>query len=236
VLIRLNKFLAEAGIGSRRKCEKLIIEGRVIVNDEIVLEVGRKIDPQKDKIFCEGRLIKPQQKVYFILHKPKGYLCTTFDPQGRKTIMDLIGRIKYRVFPVGRLDKDSSGLVLLTNDGEFANRMMHPRFGMKRTYFVVVRGSVLPQHLEKITKGVWLSEGKTSPAKIRVLKKFRNQTHLEITLVEGKKREVRRIFAKFGYKVKRLVRTSFGPFHLGRISEGQFCHIPLSKISALIKD
>lgn len=219
---RLHKILALAGISSRRKAEELIKQGLIQVNGRIIRGIGIKVNPDTDKIYYAGRLIKPEKKVYFLLNKPKGYLCTNSDPQGRRLVTDLFRHFPYRLYTVGRLDAESEGLVILTNDGELCNQLTHPRYEVPKTYQVVVSGYLTPEVLEKVHKGVWLSEGKTAPTRIHIVKRARNLTVLVITLKEGKKREIRRIFAKFGYKVKSLVRSKIGRLTLGDIKPGQY--------------
>ncbi|MBI4834510.1 MAG: rRNA pseudouridine synthase [Planctomycetes bacterium] len=217
---RLHKVMAHAGIASRRKCEDLIRQGLVKVNNTIVREVGVKVDPSRDTIYYQGRPIKTESKCYFLVHKPKGYICSNKDERGRRTIMNLFKNIPYRLYTVGRLDSDSEGLVIVTNDGDLCNMMIHPRYEVPKTYHIVVRGALPLDVAEKIQKGVWLSEGKTAPAKMKIIKKMPNLTVLEMTITEGKKREIRRVFAKFGYPVKSLTRISIGKLQLRGLHSG----------------
>jgi pseudouridine synthase len=231
---RLHKILALAGISSRRKAEELIKEGLIQVNGKIIRGLGVKVNPDTDKIYYAGRLIKPEKKVYFLLNKPKGYLCTNYDPQGRRLVTDLFRNLPYRLYTVGRLDAESEGLVILTNDGELCNKLTHPRYEVPKTYQIVVDSYLTPEVLEKVQKGVWLSEGKTAPTRIRIIKRARNFTLLGITLKEGKKREIRRIFAKFGYKVKSLVRSKIGKLTLDNLKPGQSRQINQEVIENLV--
>lgn len=230
---RLHKVLANAGISSRRKAEELIKQGLIQVNGKIIRVIGLKVNPDTDKIYYAGKLIKPENKIYFILNKPKGYLCTNYDPQGRRLVTDLFRQFPYRLYTIGRLDADSEGLVILTNDGELCNKLTHPRYEVPKTYEVMVDSYLTPVVLEKVQKGVWLSEGKTAPTRIRIIKRARNFTVLEITLKEGKKREIRRIFAKFGYKVKSLVRSKIGKLTLGNLKPGQYRQVSQDLIENL---
>lgn len=220
-LERLHKVLAEAGIGSRRHCEELILDRRVIVDGRVVHEVGLKVDPERVQIVCNGVPVRAEKKIYILLNKPRGVVCTNKDPEGRTRVVDLLPRIQQRVFPVGRLDVDSEGLLIVTNDGALCNLLTHPRYEVPKTYSVIVRGSVEGATLEKVQKGVWLSEGKTHPAKVRIVRRTRSSTSLEITLKEGKNREVRRVFARVGHAVSFLRRIKIGRLFLGDLHPGQ---------------
>jgi pseudouridine synthase len=231
---RLHKVLALAGVASRRKCEDLILQGVIDVNGRTIRELGFKVDIEKDKIYYKGQPVKTEKKVYFILNKPKGYVCANFDPERRKLVIDLFRHLPYRLYTVGRLDAESEGLLIVTNDGELCNQLSHPRYEVPKTYWVNVKGYLEPKTLEKIMKGVWLSEGKTAPVKIKIIKRARDFSVLLITLKEGKKREVRRIFAKFGHKVKSLVRIKIGNLSLGNLAIGQFKQVQYDFIKDLI--
>jgi len=220
--VRLQKFLAEAGVASRRACEDLILAGSVTVNGQVVDSLPAFVDPEKDDVRVEGRRVRPEKKVYYLLNKPKGVVCTNRDPAGRKRAIDLLAGVKERVFPVGRLDEDSDGLLLMTNDGELAQRLTHPRYGVEKTYRVEVKGQIAPEHLEKMRGGVWLSEGKTQPAKVRVLHKSRELTVIEVGIKEGRNRQVRRMLARLGYKVKRLTRVRIGRISIRGLGRGRF--------------
>lgn len=220
MLERLQKVLAQAGFGSRRKCEDLITAGEVEVDGRVVTELGTKVDPETQRIKCRGRLVRAPRKLYFMLHKPAGYISSTRDERGRKTVMEFFRHLRERVYPIGRLDKDSEGLLLFTNDGELTNLLTHPRYQVERVYYVVLRGRLEDAVKARIERGVWLAEGKTGPARIRVKKLLTEETVLDITIKEGLNREVRRIFAKFGLKVRRLKRIQIGPLTLGSLSLG----------------
>ncbi|MDI6732852.1 MAG: pseudouridine synthase [Planctomycetota bacterium] len=228
--IRLHKFLAHCGVASRRHSEELISAGKIIVNNQCIREQGFLIDPQKDKVYYNGKLLKiPQEKVYFIVNKPKGYVCTNAS-YNEPRVIDLI-KTHHRLYTIGRLDKDSEGLIIVTNDGELCQKVSHPSFQVPKTYFVVVRGYVDGPVFERIQKGIWLSEGKLSRSKIRIVKRDREQTTLLITLKEGKKREVRRIFARFSYPVKYLKRIQIGNLHLGNLRAGEYRQISCGELS-----
>jgi 23S rRNA pseudouridine2605 synthase len=227
--IRLHKFLARCGIASRRHSEELIRNGKIRVNNRTITEDGFLIDLQKDKVYYEGRLLKPEPKVYYIVNKPKGYVCTNASFQEPRVI-DLI-KTHNRLYTIGRLDKDSEGLIIVTNDGELCQKLSHPSFQVPKTYLVVVKGYLDANALERIQKGVWLSEGKTTKSKIKILKRSRDFTSMLITLTEGKKREVRRLFARFSYPVKQLKRLQIGNLYLGNLKPGQYRQIHYQHIS-----
>lgn len=227
--VRLHKFLASTGAGSRRECETFIEQGRVSVNGKTVTKLGTKVDPTKDKILLDGERVESEEKVYYLLHKPAGVICTNSDERGRMRAIDVVRDEKHRVYTVGRLDAESTGLILVTNDGEITNVICHPRYRIEKTYHVVVRGDVTRDQLAKVEAGVWLSEGKASPARVRAIAKNpkRNETLVEITLFEGRNREVRRIFARVGLQVRRLLRVRLGPLELGSLPVGH--HVRLTE-------
>ena len=219
---RLHKVLAEAGLGSRRKCEELIKAGKIMVDGAAVTELGIKIDPTRHKIRYAGQPVKTEKKYYFIINKPRGYICANADRAGRRLVIDLFRNVPARLYTVGRLDADSEGLVIVTNDGALCNLLTHPRYGVTKTYQVVVRGYLENIALDKLRKGVWLAEGKTRPVEVRLIKHSRDISILELTLREGKKHEVKRILARLGYKVKLLRRIRIGRLHLGGLKSGQY--------------
>lgn len=218
---RLNKYLAHAGLGSRRHCEQLILGGHVAVDDVVVRELGTKVDPAANKVSVDGQPLSSERPVYWLLNKPRGYLCTNDDPGGRPRAIDLVDHIRQRVYTVGRLDEDSEGLLLLTNDGDLAFRLMHPRFGVYKTYLVQVAGKPGRDDLEKLITGVWLSDGHVKAKRVKRLKSQGESTWLEIVLAEGKNREVRRMLAKLEHKVMRLKRIAIGPITLDRLPKGK---------------
>lgn len=224
-MIRLQKILSAAGIASRRASEQMILEGRVTVNGETVRELGTKADPAKDAIKVDGRRIKTEiANRYIVLYKPKGYVTTRKDPEGRRTVMDLIGEGDY-IYPVGRLDYDSEGLLLMMTDGELAARLMHPRHEVEKVYEVIVKGTPDPKALEKLRKGVFIEGGRTSPAHVHVgntVKGHKPTTKLTITIHEGRNRQIRKMCSAVGLPVWELRRVRMGPIGLGRLKPGQW--------------
>jgi 23S rRNA pseudouridine2605 synthase len=217
---RLQKILAQAGLGSRRGCEELILQGRVTVDGQVVRELGTKVDPAA-KIAVDAEPIRLEPMVYYAVNKPEGYVSTNFDPSGRPRVVDLVPDIPERVYTVGRLDEDSTGLMILTNDGELANRLAHPRFGVEKLYRALVAGMPAPDTLSKLTEGVWLSDGKVRAKRARIAGRQGQATVLELVLAEGKKREIRRMLAKLGHKVMSLTRMAVGPITLKGLPVGE---------------
>ncbi|MEE8169022.1 MAG: pseudouridine synthase [Phycisphaerae bacterium] len=230
---RLQKILAAAGIGSRRTCEKFIEDGRVRVNGRVARTLPVMVDPAADRITVDGKRIRGERQVYYLLNKPRGVLCTHRDPAGRKRAIDCLGRVRERVFPVGRLDATSTGLLLLTNDGGLAERITHPRYGVPKTYRAEVVGRIEPDALDRLRRGVWLAEGKTAPARARIVHRDRKRTILEITLREGKNREVRRVLARLGHKVRNLKRIAIGPLSLGSLPSGAYRSLTPKELTQL---
>ncbi len=222
MLERLQKILAQAGVASRRKAEELILAGKVAVNGEIVRELGTKANPKKDKITLEGRPITVQATVNLVLHKPTSYVTTVHDPEGRRTVMELLTNVNQRVYPVGRLDYDTSGLLLMSNDGELTNRLLHPRYHVEKVYRATVLGMVEKQVVQQLTRGVRLEDGVTAPAEVHVLRQHPLESVVEITIREGRNRQVRRMFEAVGHPVKRLKRVQFGPLVLERLKPGEW--------------
>jgi 23S rRNA pseudouridine2605 synthase len=218
---RLNKYLAHAGIASRRQCDELIIAGRVRINDVIVTNLATKVNPETHKVYVDDTLVKAEKLVYWVVNKPPGYLCTNDDPSGRPRAVDLIPHVEQRVYVVGRLDEASEGMLLLTNDGDLAFKLTHPRFEIEKTYMVLVAGQPSPKDLDQLLEGVWLAEGKVRAKKVRRMKPQGDSTWVRIVLAEGKNREIRRMLAKLGHKVMRLVRISIGPVELDRLPKGK---------------
>jgi 23S rRNA pseudouridine2605 synthase len=214
---RLNKFLAHAGLGSRRHCESLIRAGRVSIDGRVVKELATRVAVEQD-VRVDGEPVRAEKFVYWLVNKPRGYLCTNHDPSGRPLALDLVPHIAQRVYTVGRLDEDSEGLLLLTNDGDLAHRLMHPRFGVEKAYLVLVAGNPSPEDLKKLLDGVWLAEGHVKARSARRLKKQGDSTWLRIVLTEGKNREIRRMLAKLEHKVLRLKRIEIGPLELGKLA------------------
>jgi len=221
VMERLNKVLAHAGVGSRRRCDDLILRGRVAVDGSVVRELGVKVDPTTQEIAVDNEPLEGERLVYWLVNKPRGYLCTNHDPAGRPRAIDLVQHVKQRVFPVGRLDEDSEGLLLLTNDGDLANKLTHPRYGVEKTYLAQVAGKPSNDDLDQLLKGVWLGGGHVRARRVKRLKAQGESAWLQIVLSEGKNREVRRMLARLGHKVLRLRRTAIGPVRLDRLPSGK---------------
>jgi 23S rRNA pseudouridine2605 synthase len=217
---RLNKYLAHAGVGSRRHCDDLIAAGRVAVNARPVRDLGAKVEAGQ-RVTVDGQPVRHERHVYWLVHKPRGYLCTNFDPAGRPRVIDLVPYISQRVYTVGRLDEASEGLIMLTNDGDLANRIMHPRFGVEKTYEVQVVGAPTADDIQQLLKGVWLSDGHVKAKQVKKLKGQGASTWLRIVLNEGKNREIRRMLARLGHKVLRLQRIALGPVKLGALVPGK---------------
>jgi 23S rRNA pseudouridine2605 synthase len=230
---RLNKFLAHAGVGSRRHCDDLILHGRVTVDGQAVRELGTRVDPERQQVTVDGKPLQAERPVYWLVHKPRGYLCTNHDPAGRPLAADLVPHVPQRVYTVGRLDEDSEGLLLLTNDGDLAFRLMHPRFGVRKTYLVQVAGKPTREDQEQLLKGVWLSDGHVKAQRVKRLKSQGESTWLEVVLSEGKNREVRRMLAKLGHKVLRLRRTAIGPIKLDRLPKGKSRRLKAEELERL---
>lgn len=233
---RLQKVLAQAGVASRRKCEELILSGQVEVNGEQVLTLGTKVDPASDEIKVNGRKIRSESKVYVMLNKPKGVITSANDPQGRKVVSDFLPGIKQRIYPVGRLDYDTEGLLLLTNDGEFANLLTHPKHHVPKTYLATVNGIPHGDALEKLQNGVNLEDGMTAPADVEYhdVDMEKKSATVKITIHEGRNRQVRRMFEAIGHKVVKLKRVRFGELAMEGLPRGKFRHLSEKEINELI--
>ena len=233
-LVRLQKFLAEAGVASRRHCEQLIEAGKVSVNNQTVCILGTKIDPERDRVLVDGQPVARKGKIYIALNKPSGVLCTNQDTHHRKRAVDLLPRSLPRLYTVGRLDKDTEGLLLLTNDGTFSLRLTHPRYKMSKTYLVEVEGELNNAEIARLLGGV-RSEGDMLRAErvfaVRTLKKA---TELRLILSEGKKRQIRRMMSGIGHPVKRLVRLAIGPIELGDLAISQWRYLTHEEIKELL--
>ncbi len=234
-MMRLQKYLARSGVASRRACEKLITEGRVFVNGDVVVELGTKVQEGVDGVFVDGQeVFLVENKVVLALNKPCGVVTTMKDPQGRRTVSDMIDTDSYPgIFPVGRLDINTSGLLLLTNDGELANKLMHPSSKVKKTYVALVKGNVSEDGLRRLGEGIDLGDFVTSPAEVHVLEKVENKTQLEITIHEGKNRQVRRMCRAIGHEVCELKRVKYANITLEGINEGNFKKISSDELSSL---
>ena len=230
---RINKVLAHAGVGSRRHCEELIVAGRVSVDGRPVRELGTRVDPASQRVTVDGRPIRAERSAYWLVHKPRGYISSSQDPGHRPLVLDLAPQISQRVYVVGRLDESSEGLILLTNDGDLAHRLLHPRFGVEKTYLAQVAGFPSAEDLQQLLKGVWLSEGHVRARQVRRLKGQRDSTWLRIVLAEGKNREIRRMLARLGHKVLRLRRIAIGPVELGDLPLGKARRLTPEEVEAL---
>jgi 23S rRNA pseudouridine2605 synthase len=231
--MRLQRFLAQAGLGSRRKCEELVVSGRVTIDGREVDELGTTVDPENQVVCLDGERIKLEAKQYYLINKPPGYVCTHRDPQGRPRAVDLVPQDGPRLFTVGRLDENSRGLLLVTNDGELANRLAHPRFQVERTYEVQVVGRPTRESLETLTRGLHFTDGRFRIRGYRRRKVQKNSTFLEITLTEGRNREIRRLFARVGHKVLKLTRIGFGPLRLAKLKEGEYRALTAGELNSL---
>ena len=232
--LRLNRFLAAAGVASRRKCDDLIRRGRITVNDVAVTELGTRVDPAADVVAVDGEPVRlPTQTWTLVLNKPREVLVAAVDGRGRKTVTDLLVDAPGRVFPVGRLDYRSEGLLIFTNDGDLAYRLAHPSFKVDKLYRIEVDGRVSPATLEALRAGVVLEDGRTLPAQIVIVENRRGRTVLEIELREGRKRQIRRMFGLFGHEVRRLKRTRFGSLELGDLPVGKWRELLAAEVEAL---
>lgn len=236
---RLQKALARAGVASRRAAEAMIAAGRVRVNGKVITEMGTKVDPGKDDVRVDGRHIATtapdqQEKVYFVLNKPPGFLTTTKDDRGRKTVMDLVvGASQARIYPVGRLDFDAEGVLLLTNDGELANLLTHPRYHVPKTYLAKVKGVPSEEKLNKLRKGIYLEDGPTKPAHVEIEEKMKANTWVEITVTEGRNRLIKRMFWRIQHPVLKLVRTRFGALDREGLRLGEYREISKKELVQL---
>lgn len=238
---RLQKIIAAAGIASRRKAEELITQGRVAVNGQIVSELGSKADPQRDHIKVDGKLLRgPQRNVYLLMNKPRGYVTTVSDPEGRPTVMDLVTNVGQRIYPVGRLDYASEGLLLLTNDGELANHLTRAASHVPKTYLVKVSGQPAEGDIQKLRRGVRIGSRPgprraeqvvTAPAQVRLMKEAQNPWY-EVTLIEGKHRQIRRMFEEIGHHVEKIKRVRYGPLTLD-VEPGQFRPLTPKEVQSL---
>ena len=223
--MRINKFLAQAGLGSRRACEKFVLDGKIKLNGKILKDLSTDIDIEKDRITFKGKLLKiSKQKIYLMLNKPQGYLVTASDPFKRKTIFELLPKFSVRIFSIGRLDKSSSGLLILTNDGDLSNKILHPKTKIPKVYIVKVKGELSQSQINKLRVGIILEDSKTLPAK--VFTKSYNQSNdlnkLRITIYEGRNRQIKRMIKAVGSEVKFLKRVQVGKIQLGNLEEGKW--------------
>ncbi len=233
--IRLQKFLSEAGVAARRAAEDLVIEGRVVINDRVVDGLPAFVDPLSDDVYVDGQRVRPAAKSYYLLNKPRGTVVSTFDPAGRKKVGDLMAGVQERVFPVGRLEVDADGVLLMTNDGDLAEKLTHPRYGVEKVYRVEVRGLVSKENLLKIRKGMWFAEGRTPPARIDVTFSSRELTIMEMTIRESKHRAIPRMLARLGYKVKKFTCIRIGRLTTKGLQPGQYRPLTAGEVKQLHK-
>lgn len=235
MMVRLQKFLADAGVASRRESEKLIVAGQVTVNGRTILQLGTKVNPTADKVAVEGREVRPRRKLYVAVNKPRGYLCTRRDPDERRIITDLLPKEWGHLFTVGRLDRDSEGLIFLTNDGEFSLHLTHPRFGISKRYHVVATGRVTPADVAGFVRGIE-HEGETLRAeRVRIVSANNSHSVIELELTQGKNHEVRRLFDAIGHPVETLQRQQIGPIKLGQLPAGRWRVLTDSEVKSLLR-
>jgi pseudouridine synthase len=234
--VRLNKYLALAGVASRRGADELIVAGVVRVNGQIVRDLGVKVDPLADLVEVKGEKLAREKPVYVLLNKPAGVVCTNARNEKRVRAVDLTSHIRGRLFSVGRLDEDSEGLLLMTNDGEFANLMTHPRYGIPKVYGVLVKGRMEEDDVQKARGGVWLAEGKTGDFRVQIKRRSREKTYLLVTIREGRNREVRRLFAKLGFPVTQLKRLRIGPLTLHGLGRGKCRFVTAREVQDLVRE
>lgn len=232
--VRLQKFMSECGVASRRKSEELIESGKVRVNGAVA-SLGDKINPKKDTVTVNGKkIVKQKEHKYIMLHKPRGFITTMSDEMERKCVAQLISDVPQRVYPVGRLDRDSEGLLLFTNDGEFTNALTHPKKHVSKTYRVTVRPGITDEQLSAITEGIIIDDRKTAPAEVRVVTKEENRVVLEIILYEGRNRQIRKMCEQLGLEVARLKRTAIGSVKLGMLKQGDWRELTEDEVRKLM--
>ena len=232
---RLQKIIAGSGISSRRVAEKMIVDGMVSVNDVVVRQLGAMADIEADEIRVDGKLILPEvSKVYLMLHKPKGYVTTLHDPQKRAVVKDLLSGISERIFPVGRLDYDSEGLLLMTNDGDFSLRVQHPRFGIPKSYMVKIEGTLTKSEVRALSEGIRLSDGNFKPKNLQIIRTNRKSSWLTLTIAEGRNRLIRRGLESLGHPIVRLIRTAISDISLGNMKAGTFRHLTRKEVQHLL--
>lgn len=233
-MIRLQKYLAGAGIASRRKCEEYIQKGMVMVDGKIITQLGTQVDPEVQEVFFKGRLVKPQgQKTYIMLNKPPYCVSTCKDDKGRDTVLKYIRDVNKRLYPVGRLDYVSEGLLLMTDDGEITNKLLHPKNEVYKTYFTVIEGVLEQAEIEQLKRGLVLDGQKLAPCKVALLRVSQGKSELKISIREGKNRQIRRMMEVLGKKVVFLKRTSIGKLFLGNLKRGTYRYLTQEEIAYL---
>ena len=233
MLERLQKILAKTGVASRRKCEEIIAAGRVRVDGEVVTKMGRKVDPRTTAITVDGKRLSAEKLVYILLNKPAGYLCTTEDEFGRKKVTDLIPRVRERIFPVGRLDEDTEGLIILTNDGALANILTHPRYGVRKTYAARVRGRITREAIRELKRGVYLPDGKAVAEDVSVNFIKGGESAVTLVLREGRNHIVKKMLSRLGFPVKKLKRTRIAFLTLHKLARGAYRRLGESEVERL---
>ncbi|MBM3306076.1 MAG: rRNA pseudouridine synthase [Candidatus Aminicenantes bacterium] len=232
---RLNKFLAHAGVCSRREADRMIVDGLVRVNGRIVQELGLKIDSSRDRVVADGRTVQAESEgtVFVLLFKPAGPIVSVKDPFGRPTVMDFLPKLAARVYPVGRLDAETDGALLLTNDGETAHRLTHPRYGVPKVYEALVEGQAAEEDLDKVRRGLFLEGRRTAPARVRVLRRGSDWTLVGLEMHEGRKREIRKLLEAVGHRVTKLRRVAFAGLTLEGLKPGQWRYLKKAEIDRL---
>jgi len=234
--MRINKYLAFCGVCARRKADELVKQGRVKVNGEVLWDLSYQVDPEKDLVEVDGKPVKPPKKFYYIFYKPRGYLTSLYDPFNKETIKPFLDKLPVRVFPVGRLDKDSEGLLLLTNDGDLANRLLHPRYEIKRVYLVWVTPKLKEEKIKKLLEeGALIGEKVIKPLEFKLFKKDKDGWIYKVVVKEGVKREVRKMVGVLGGRVHRLKRIQFGPIKLGNLKPGEIRKLSEKELKELLK-
>ena len=232
--VRLQKYLSDCGVASRRKSEELIAQGKVRVNNQIA-GIGDKVNPKKDKVTVNGKKIIPTDKTrYIMLHKPRGFITTMSDEQGRKCVASLVQDVKERVYPIGRLDRESEGLLLMTNDGEFANNLMHPAKHVNKNYRVTIRPDITDEQITKLITGIDIDGKMTAPAEVRILEKQPGRVVLEIIIHEGRNRQIRKMCEELGLEVARLKRVAIGSVKLGMLPQGKWRDLTEDEVRKLM--
>ncbi len=233
--MRIQKYLAQAGVGSRRYCETLLAEGRITINNEVATEPGAQVDPARDEVLFDGEKVQPvREQMVLMLNKPSGFVTSRYDPYGCQTVFDLLPEeLRYIIYPVGRLVKDTEGLLLFTNRGELNLHLTHPRYSVDKTYEVTVRGRPTHEQLKKLEPGVDLGNFKTAPAKVSEIRRQENRTVFHLSIHEGKKRQVRRMCKEVGLKLQQLVRIRQGSLELGNLERGKWRYLNKKEIARL---
>ncbi|MDR0463448.1 MAG: rRNA pseudouridine synthase [Pseudomonadales bacterium] len=233
--VRLQKFLANQGVASRRKCEELIVAGKVEVDGGIVTELGTKVDPTTSKVKVNGKkVVNETVKEYYLLYKPTGYVTTTEDELGRKNVLELLPKTQSRLFPVGRLDIDTSGLIILTNDGDLTYKLTHPKYHVDKVYEALISGKLTNQEIRRFTKGLNLDHRRTAPAELEIIYENDGSTMVRVTIHEGRNHQVRRMFKALNHEVIKLKRVAMGNLNLGTLGSGQYRQISQSEVNSLL--